>query len=111
MFEELFKKLFDASDGEKSISPIWSEFRQENLTVSRQTEILRNISDDISCKNDILSKFENIESTLGLLEAFHKEDEKFWENLFLILRDIGCEKINIKKDRVISVMSAGEKHD
>ena len=111
MFKELFKKLFDASDGEKSKSPIWSEFRKENLTVTSLRETLSNIKDDISCKNDILSKFENIDSALGLLEAFHKEDEKFWENLFLILRDIGCEKISIKKDRVISVMCAGEKRE
>ena len=108
MFKELFKKLFDASDGEKSKSPIWSEFRKENLTVIRLRETLNSISDDISCKNDILSKFENIDSTLGLFEAFHEEDEKFWKNLFLILRDHGCKKIDIKRNQVISVQCAGE---
>ena len=108
MFKELFKKLYDASDGEKAKSPIWSEFRKENLTVSRLRETLNSISDDISCKNDILSKFENIDSTLGLFEAFHEEDEKFWKNLFLILRDHGCKKIDIKRNQVISVQCAGE---
>ena len=111
MFKELFKKLYDASDGEKSKSPIWKVFSKENLTVIKLKETLNNIQKNNSCKNDILCKFDRIDSQLDLFEAFHEEKEKFWEDLFLILRDIGCENICIKKDRTISVVYAGEKRE
>ena len=108
MFKKLFKKLYDASDGEKSKSPIWSEFHKENLTVSRLKETLSSIQEKISCKNDILSMFENIDSKLDLFDACKEKDETFWENLFLILRDHGCKKIDTKRNQVISVQCAGE---
>ena len=111
MFKELFKKLYDASDGEKSKSPIWSEFHKENLTVSRLKETLSSIQEKISCKNDILSMLENIDSKLDLFDACKEKDETFWENLFLILRDRGCKKIDTKRNQVISVQCAGETRD
>ena len=107
MFKELFKKLYDASDEEKSKSPIWSAFRTENLTLSSLKEILV----ETACKNDILSKFENINSNCNLFDAFNEEDDKLWQDLFLILRDMGCKDLHIKKDQVISVLCAGEARD
>ena len=120
MFKELFKKLsknnlnnYDASDGEKSKSPIWSEFHKENLTVSRLKETLSSIQEKISCKNDIVSMLENIDSKSDLFDACQEKDETFWENLFLILRDRGCKKIdaNIKHKTLISIQCAGETRD
>ena len=108
MFKQLFKKLYNASDGEKSNSLIWSEFQTENLTVSRLKETLTRIPNEISCKNDILSMLENINSKSNLFDACHDEDEKFWENLFLILRDRGCKKIDTQRNQVISIQCAGE---
>ena len=111
MFKELFKKLYDASDGEKLNSPIWSEFQKENLTVSRLLETLSSIPNEISCKKVILSMFENIDSRLDLFDSCQEKDEMFWETLFLILRDRGCKKIDTKRNQVISVQCAGETRD
>ena len=107
MFKELFKKLYDASEGEKSNSPIWSAFQKENLTISSLKKTLSNIPNEISCKNDTLSMLEKSDG-VGLFDACEEKDETFWANLFLILRDHGCKKSYTKGNQVIS--SVLEKH-
>ena len=43
-----------------------------------------------------------------LFDAFREEDDTFWEKLFLLLRDMGCEEIQIRREKVVSVQCAGE---
>ena len=130
MFKELFKKLHGASDKEKSDSPIWSVFIKENLVYSSVKEKMKNYP-------KIFKKFEKYDSHSNIqafenlpyldlnsfetfpfpnsdliFDAFPKEkDTKFWQNLFLNFRDIGCKNIDINQDQVLSVICAGEQRE
>ena len=107
MFKEIVKSLFELKEG-KSFSPIWNVFRNENSSLISLKETLRRIPDHICFKNDILYKLEAICTNSDLFDAFREEDDTFWEKLFLILRDLGCEEIQIRREKLVSVHCAGE---
>ena len=105
MFKELVKKLYNAPDGEKSNSPIWRAFVKENVNQSTLKERTKE-----TWTNWV--QRENKGNLDKLCSNFvDSNSDKFWEKQFLHLRDIGCKNIDINKDQVLSVASAGEQRE
>ena len=112
MFKIIFKKLLVAPVDQVECQ-IWSVFRKERITLDNLKEALTFASDDIKARVDKMTGDETLDENLwNEILADENGSDQFWEDLFLTIRDFGCNEIrragSLKPDEVITVTCTGE---
>ena len=95
MFKGIVTRLV-LSSKDKDNSSIWNSFCRENLyqeCVSRNV-IFKNKLPENATESEILKNMD-------------LPDDKFWQELFISLRDAGCKSVHLEPEQMILVQCAG----